>query len=333
MLSLDQPRTFALHVRHPGWVGDDALTVTVNGEAVATNSTASSYAVLQREWQDGDRVEVTVPMSTTLERLPDGSDYAAVMHGPIMLAAKTGTEDLDGLIADDARMAHVAPGPFRSLDAAPMLVGDADAAAMAAHIEPVEGEPMRFTAADLIRPNKFDTLELEPFFRVHDARYMMYWRLVTPEGYDQVVADLRASEEARLALETRTVDLVTPGEQQPEVEHDYDGNDSYTGYEFGRAWRAANDWFGYTLNARGESNLVLQLTHWGNAWRAESFDVEINGEVVTTVEVSGRDGEHFITKTVDVPTTETSELAVRFIKAEGSARVPPLYEVRLVKAE
>src|SRR5690606_15219707 len=81
------------------------------------------YAVIEREWHDGDRIEIALPMSTRLERLPDGSDYAAVMHGPILLAAKTGTDDLAGLIADGSRMGHAAPGPFKSLDAAPMLVG------------------------------------------------------------------------------------------------------------------------------------------------------------------------------------------------------------------
>ena len=33
----------------------------------------------------------------------DGSDYAAILHGPIVLAAKTGTESLDGLLAAQAR--------------------------------------------------------------------------------------------------------------------------------------------------------------------------------------------------------------------------------------
>ena len=65
-------------------------------------------------------------MRTRLERLPDGSDYAAIMHGPILLAAKTGTEHLDGLIAGPGRMEHRSEGPYQPLDDAPMLVGDVD---------------------------------------------------------------------------------------------------------------------------------------------------------------------------------------------------------------
>ena len=96
-------------------------------------------------------------------------------------------------------------------------------------------------------------------------------------------------------------------------------------------WRAANDWFGYELNARAEENLTLQLTHWGNAWRPEDFTVEINGAVVGTVPVTGTQGDKFIVHSLAVP-AETDVLRVVFRPAPGSPRVPPLYEIRLVRA-
>jgi DUF1680 family protein len=328
-LSLSEPRTFPLHLRHPEWVGEGKFTVRINGKPAEVRSQPSSYAVIKREWRDGDRIQVDLPMRTRLERLPDDSNYAAVMHGPILLAAKIDTNDMPGLIAGDARMGHVAPGAFEPLDAAPMLVGDP--ATMAAHFSPVPGKPLHFTAQGLIRPSPYASLELEPFFRVHDARYMMYWRVATPGEYDQVVRDLQASEAARLALDRRTVDLVIPGEQQPEVEHRFAGGDSFTGHEFGRSWRTANDWFGYELNPRGEKNLTLQLTHWGNAWRPEDFTVEINGSVIGTVPVSGKQGENFIVYSLAVP-ADADVLRVVFRPAPGSPRVPPLYEIRLVRA-
>jgi hypothetical protein len=335
-LSLDAPRGFALHLRHPSWVPATQFKIRVNGDSIDVRSEPSSYAVVEREWRDGDRVEIELPMHTRLERLPDGSDYAAVMHGPILLAAKTGDNDLDGLVADGSRMGHAAPGPFEPLDAAPMLVGDPGD--MTARIQPVPGKPLHFTAANLIRPNSFDTLELEPFFRVHDARYMMYWRVASPDEYEQVVADLRAGEQTRLALDRRTVDLVIPGEQQPEVEHNFAGGDSHTGHSFGRSWRAANDWFAYELNARGESNLELQLTHWGHAWTAESFTVELNGTLLGTVSVPGNQGERFVTETLTLPAelvaaAENGILRLTFRPAGDSSRVPPIYEVRLVRPD
>ncbi len=333
-LALDAPRAFTLHLRHPSWVAADAFAVTVNGEPVDPRSTPGSYATLSRTWRDGDTVEFALPMTTSLERLPDDSAYAALLHGPILLAAKTGTDEMPGLIADGSRMGHAAPGAFKPLNAAPMLVGDPTA--IPAALAPVPGEPLHFTAAGLIRPDNFDTLELEPFFRLHDARYMMYWRLASPADYDQVVAELEADEAARLALDARTVDLVMPGEQQPEVEHNFADGDSWQGHSFGRSYRAANDWFSYDLNARGEKTLELQLTHWGNAWRPEHLAVELNGMPLGEITIPGNEGEAFITKTLPIPgaliaAAEAGQLTVTFRPAQDSERVPALYEVRLVK--
>jgi len=61
---------------------------------------------------------------------------------------------------------------------------------LVSHIQPVPGKPLHFTAAGLIRPDLFDPVQLEPFFGIHDARYMMYWRIVSPDAYSQVVEDV-----------------------------------------------------------------------------------------------------------------------------------------------
>ena len=97
-----------------------------------------------------------------------------------------------------------------------MLVGDLDT--FADRIRPVTGRPLTFTAPDIIRPATPRPLELTPFFRVHDSRYVVYWRAVTPQAYEGVVTQLKAQEQSRLALEGRTLDCVSPGEQQPEVD-------------------------------------------------------------------------------------------------------------------
>ena len=329
-LSLDAPRRFALHLRHPGWAADPAFRITINGETLDHVSTAGSYTTIEREWQDDDTIEMTLPMRNRLEFLPDGSDYAAVMHGPILLAAKTGTEALDGLVADGSRMGHAAPGAFEPLDTAPMLVGEPGD--VLAAIAPMPDQPLHFTIDGHLRPQNFDTLQLEPFFRVHDARYMMYWRVASEADYDRVVADLQTSEAARMALDQRTIDLVMPGEQQPEVEHNFTDGDSWQGSSFGRSFRAANDWFSYELNPRGATDLALQLTHWGNAWQPVSYTVEMNGETVGTIEVSGRDGEQFVTQTIKLANTDADVLRVTFRAMEGK-QVPALYEVRLARPE
>ena len=95
-------RRLRLYLRHPKWLAANALQVKVNGQAAAMQSAPSSYAAVRRKWRSGDVVEVALPMQTTVEGLPDGPAWHAILHGPIVLASPTGTENLDGLRAVDA---------------------------------------------------------------------------------------------------------------------------------------------------------------------------------------------------------------------------------------
>ena len=81
----------------------------------------------------------------------------------------------------------------------------------------------------IIRPASARDLELVPFFRVHDSRYMMYWRVATPAAYDGVVVRAARRERSRLRLEARTLDCVVPGEQQSEIDHGVRSDGSTTG--------------------------------------------------------------------------------------------------------
>jgi hypothetical protein len=279
---------------------------------------------------------VTLPMRSTLERLPDGSDYAAVLHGPLVLAAKTGTEGLDGLVANDGRMGHISSGPYLPLDRAPMLVGDA--ATLAAGIRPVTGKPLTFTAGGLIRPQAFDGLELVPFYRVHDARYMLYWRTVSAEKYPEVVAAMEAAEQARLALDVRTLDSVAPGEQQSEVEHGFAGEATRSGALHGRRSRDATaGWFSYQLNAAkagpATAGLELIVTYDGSE-RGRSFDLLVNDRVIATVELKGGQRDRFVDVAYTVPAdlVANGTLTVKFAAKEKS-HTASIYGVRLAKKQ
>lgn len=334
VLSTQKPLRFTVNVRHPSWVGASELRVKINGQLQEALSSPASYLALTREWRDGDTIELELPMHTSVEALPDGSDYVALVHGPIVLAARTGTDDLDGLIAGDGRMAHVSTGAYLPLDQAPMLVGER--ARLADSVEPVAGKPLTFTAKNLIRPERFQSLTLEPFFRIHDARYVMYWRTVAPENYADVMASIAASEKARLALEARTVDQVSPGEQQPEVEHGFQGTDSRTGVMHGRKWRDAGQWFSYRLNAKSAGPLELIVTYYGDE-RNRAFDLVANDRVLASVKLTGGQRDRFNDVSYAIPAdllkaANDGTLTVKFVAAEG-ARTASIFGVRLVRAE
>jgi DUF1680 family protein len=331
-LSLESPQRLVVRLRHPGWVAPGQLRMAVNGQLWPGSASPLSYEALDRVWRDGDSIDVELPMQTSLERLPDGSDYAAVLRGPIVLAARTGTEDLAGLIADDARFAHVAPGRYLPLDAAPMLVGDPRS--LADQFEPVAGKPLSFRAPAILQPDAFRSLELIPFFRLHDSRYALYWRMVTPEEYPKVVRRLEAQERERLALEARTLDQVIPGEQQPEVEHNVQGAGSTTGVHLGRPWRDARAWFSYDLKGvRGESLELIVTTFDGE--RNRRFDILANNQRIAEVRLDGRGFDSFSDQVYVIPADITAGatdglLTVKFV-AHDRSRAGRIYGVRLAR--
>lgn len=330
-ISLREPQRFALRIRWPEWVRVGEFGLRVNGQPEVVRGGPSSYVVLEREWRDGDTVELDLPMHTVIDPLPDETPYVAFRHGPIVLAARTGTESLDGLIAGDGRMAHIGTGPLLPLDGAPMLVGTEDE--LLGALRPVEGKPLTFTAADAIRPDTFDQLRLEPFFRIHDARYVIYWRHTTPEAYPQLVREIEARERERLALEARTLDVVTPGEQQPEVEHGYEGEQSATGVTLGRSWRNARGWFAYRMKGVAGEPMQLRFTTWDGQWGEQRFDLIVNGRIVSEVEIRPGGTDRFVDHVYPVPSDAVGAdgvLEVKFAAKDGST-AGAIYEVRLLK--
>jgi DUF1680 family protein len=168
---------FCLMIRYPSWVKDAALKIIVNGKVVSYKSLPSSYIAVDRLWKAGDVVQVLLPMHNSIEHLPNVPSYIAIMHGPILLGAKTGTEDLKGLLADDGRWGQIASGQKLPVDKAPIIIED-DISKIAEELVPVKDKPLTFTSPGLKMINPINVV-FEPFYRIHDARYMMYWMSLT----------------------------------------------------------------------------------------------------------------------------------------------------------
>jgi hypothetical protein len=332
-LKLKQPAEFALHIRHPHWVAAGAFLVKVNGRSVTAASTPSSYAELRRQWQNGDRVEVELPMQTTVERLPDGSDWVAFLRGPIVLAAPAGTNNLQGLYANDSRMGHVAAGPLVPMEQAPVLLASAND--VPRHVKPdFAAGPLRFRLTDIVEPAVAEGLPLVPFFRLHDARYQMYWQLTTKEQLAVRKERLAAEERAKALRDANTLDRVAPGEQQPEVEHDFTGEGIETGMFQGRRWRHGRS-FQYTLDSHGEKAVDLAVTYWGGD-RDRKFDILANGKLLATEHLDGSKQGQFFEKRYPLPadvlaTTTNGRITIKFAAPTGLAG--GVFDVRLMKPD
>ena len=232
-------------------------------------------------------VQITLPMHNSIEHLPNVPQYIAFVHGPVLLCAKTGTEDLKGLIADDGRWSQYASGERLPIDKAPILIED-DIHNIANKLEPVKGKPLNFTLdVKMINPEK---LTLEPFYQIYDARYMMYWLALTNSGYKSYLDSLSDIEKEKLVLEKRTVDYVATGEQQPETDHAMQKENSGTGNDLNEFYRDARGggYFSYDLTTNSETNLSLLVRYWGAEWGGRKFDIYIDDKKLVTEDNTGR---------------------------------------------
>jgi hypothetical protein len=332
-LQLKKPVTFTLNIRHPTWVSESDFAVKVNGRSVAVESTPSSYAAIRREWKNGDRIEVSLPMRTTIERLPDGSDWVAILHGPIVLACPDGTNNMEGLFADSGRMAHVAHGPMVPLDRVPSLLSTEEELPGYIVPDPAAG-PLNFRIKNVIEPTEPEGLPLVPFFSLHERRYQIYWELTSREKITAKKERLAAEERTRATREAVTIDQVSIGEQQPEVEHEFKGERTETGTHEGRRWRHGS-WFQYILDTHGERAVDLEVTYWGGD-RGRKFDILANGTRIASEELKGNKPGEFFAKRYSIPESvlkaaSNGRVTIKFVATQWL--VGGVYDMRLLRPE
>ncbi|BBE15993.1 acetyl-CoA carboxylase [Aquipluma nitroreducens] len=325
--------SFKLLVRYPAWVGKGALKIVVNGKDVDCSELPSSYVCINRKWKKGDVVQLTFPMHNTIEHLPNVPEYIAFMHGPILLGAKTGTEDLKGLIADDGRWGQSSSGEFLPVDKAPILIDD-DIQNIGNKLIPVKDKPLNFTLnVKMANPTE---LTLEPFSKIHDARYMMYWLALSNSGYKAYTDSLVNIENEKLALEKRTVDQVAPGEQQPEVDHAMLLEKSNKGNNLNEFFREARDggYFSYDLATKSETNLSLMVRYWGAEWGTRKFDISIDDEKLVNEDNTGKWNLSMFKDVVypipDAMVTGKNHVRVKF-QALPESTAGAVYYIRLIR--
>ncbi len=205
---------FKLMVRYPGWVDKGALKVMINGEQFGISSKPSSYVAIDRKWNAGDVVTIILPMHISIEHLPNVPQYIAFLNGPILLGARTGNEDLKGLIADDSRWGHIAGGKKLPVTESPVLIAD-DISKISDNLVQSKDNPVNFVFSrdsKMINPRE---IELEPFARIHDSRYTIYWMVMNEEKSRKYLDSLAIQGKKMPELQDRKTEFVAPGKQQP----------------------------------------------------------------------------------------------------------------------
>ena len=310
-LSLKKAKKFAVKIRQPWWCND--MKVSVNGEPVTAKAEGGNL-VVNRKWQDGDRLHVDMPMHLTAITTPDGKPQYSFFYGPIVLAAKTGTERQDGMYADDSRGGHIANGPQIPLNQMPAIIGDSET--ILSHLKPTN-RPMHFHLTGVTLP-KFEGMTLQPFYELYECRYQIYFPLYSEAQWNEQKQRLAAEEKARMELEQQTTDKVYCGEQQSESDHFFSQQNSWNGADGGIHWRRTRQAFSYQMKTDGAR--TLRIKGFGDR---ERFSVSIGDKQLGTHSLN-RQGMAII----ELPEGITSPATVT-IMPEQNRQTPRISEIRL----
>lgn len=336
-LTVDKGGRFALSVRCPKWA--DGFKLTVNGQDAGVECVAGKYATINRTWSKGDVVAVSLPMKVSVEECPNYTDYAAIKYGPILLGAKTSTENLTGQFAGDGRMDHCpSQGAQLSLTSAPMLIGERST--VADSVYSVDADQLTFKIRKgLYNSEKWADLTLQPFYTVHEARYMVYWNQITADKWDGIRAEVEYEEQIAQKLADRTIDYVSTGEQQSDAGHgrigEY-GTGAYNGEYYIDA--QAGKWFSYQLETKGETENISLMCRYTAADKGRVCTIYIDGEEFQKVTLDPKSATGFFN--VEYPIsrsmllkadgTPKDTITVKF-EATGSTPTPGLYYLRLLR--
>jgi DUF1680 family protein len=308
----EKPVELSINIRRPWWATGE-FSIRVNGQALASQSQPSSYVSVRRTWNSGDSIEVTMPFTLRTEGFADNPNRFAVLHGPLVLCA-----------------AVEAKGPF------PAIVGDKQQ--LLAAMKPVEGKRSTFTASgDFIRTagKAGGPITFEPFYKVYDRPYMVYFDAYTAEQWKAKEAEDRADAEQKNIYAARTVDAANPGDARNERSHNFKGERTSTGDFGGRKWRHATDggWFSWELKVLKDQPQELWVTYWGSDGGNRIFDIFVDDAKLATQKLESGQPGRFFDQVYTIPAEMVKgkdKATVKFL-AHSGAWAGGVFGVRVMK--
>ncbi len=243
-------------VRRPYWT--EGMTVKVNGQVQDVRVNGRGFVELGRIWQDGDVVDLQMPMRLRIESMHDNANRIAFLYGPTVLCADLGRDK-----------------------EVPVLVGSREELLKA--FVPVQGKGLEFAAGGTGKVRgaqgwEQTDIRLLPLFEAAEQRYTVYMDVFSAEGWLEKQREYEQELARRLAIEARTVDVLLIGQMQPERDHNLQGENTGTGEHLGRKWRHAVDggWFAFDMKVLPDAPVELLCTYWGSDSDGRVFDVFVD---------------------------------------------------------
>lgn len=312
-----RPAEATLHFRVPGWLSGPVV-LSVNGRPQPATATPSSYLSVKRVWQTGDVVTLTLPAALRLERAKDIPAMTSLFYGPLLLAGRLGNDGMPGDFADKEAYLKLPSAPVSAIVNA--SANPADWLTLA------DAPTLTFKAHDA---GPTSGIVFQPLYAVHHERYSVYWELA-----DSAAQASPTSPPANATAKENpsVLDRVLIGDAASERAHDLSAELSMTGRVSNYTWRdaAPNGAFSYVLALPTAPSATLVCTYWGSD-RDRTFDIVVNGVVVATQKLEGRQPDKAIEVAYPLPPeslTGQQNITVRF-QGSGKGRVGGVLGLRL----
>jgi len=312
--------SLALKIRVPKWSAG-AVTAIVNEEENYHQAT-NGYLTIERVWKVGDTIEVNLPLELHLDVAMNDPQKVAIKYGPIVLAGALGKENFpEADIVPD----HLQYNNYPGIDVPTLVIGKQN---VEEWIKPVADKPITFKTTAIGQPGNQE-INLIPFYNLHHQRYTVYWKKMTHDQYQTWQEQKKGKEEK---LEAITVDLVKPNQQQSEIEHNIEQQNSDSGYLAGaeKGWRHCYDrgFFSYDLAVKSEQQMYLVVTYWGSdapmaidgQVRERDFNIVVNGQVIANQTLdNNQPGETFkVSYPLPEELTTEEKITVKFASQKGT---------------
>ena len=167
-LACPHPVALAFDIRYPTW-SKPGLEIKVNNKPIKTSAHPGQFARISRRWQNGDKIEVKIPITLRTEPLPDDPTKVAIFFGPLLLGGQHRTNSLPPTLETPTPTQYTPipdpPTPTLAIRQKPIDQW----------LKPLPNNPLTFRTQGVTHPKD---ITLIPFFRQTDERYTVYWTTV-----------------------------------------------------------------------------------------------------------------------------------------------------------
>jgi hypothetical protein len=314
LFKCNKPTELNLYLRYPEWA-EKGISIKLNDLEIRTDNKPGSFISINRKWNDGDVVNISIPFSIRSVPMPDDSNRIALMYGPLVLAGDLGPED--------------DKNAYKPFYVPVMMINEDDSMNW---IEETDSDSLIFKTKKAGNPRD---IYLKPFFEITGRRYSVYFDIFTEERWNQYQIRYREEQVEKKKLEERTIDFFQPGEMQPERDHSFLIDKGWIEYIKDKKGRMADRGgsFSFEMKVLKDMPVNLWVEFWGGYTGSKTFDILVDGNIISTENITDRAPGKFIHFEYPIPeyiTKGKNHITVQFVPHVGH-RAGPLFGARTLK--